>query len=89
MLNISALQNLTIAKRLGLLITGAITGLLLLTAIALWSERSLILEERQNAVRQTVEVAHSLIAHYQNQAAQGKISEADAKQAAMAAASLA
>ncbi len=85
MLNFFALHHLSIAKRLGVLIGGAITGLLLLTAMALWSERSLILEERQNAVKQTVEVAHSLIAYYQNQAAQSKMSEADAKQAAIAA----
>lgn len=85
MWNFLALHHLNIAKRLGLLIVGAIIGLLLLTSMALWTERNLILQERQNAVKQTVEVAHSLVSYYQNLAAQSKMSESDARLAAIAA----
>lgn len=85
MFNLSSLHNINIAKRLGLLILSAIVGIVILTAIFLFSERALILEERQNSVKQTVEIAHTLVAHYHNLATQSKISEADAKLAAMSA----
>ncbi|WP_311223971.1 MULTISPECIES: methyl-accepting chemotaxis protein [unclassified Acidovorax] len=71
-----------IAKRLGLLIACALLGIAAITAILLASERQLIMEERQASVRQTVEVAHSLVAYYQSLSTQGKVSEAQAQQMA-------
>ena len=85
MFNFDRLHNINIAKRLGLLIFSAILGIVVLTTVFLFSERALILEERQNSVKQTVEVAHTLVAHYHELAKQSKMSESDAKLAAIAA----
>ena len=78
-------STLSIAKRLGVLIASALLGVVILTALFLVSERTLLLNERTNAVRQTVEAAHSLVANVQKLAVEGKLTEAAAKQQAMAA----
>ncbi|MES2952136.1 MAG: methyl-accepting chemotaxis protein [Pseudomonadota bacterium] len=80
-----SLHSTTIAKRLGLLITSSILGIAILTAIFLWTERTVILEERQLGVRQTVESAHTMVAHFHNQVAAGKMPDDEAKQRALAA----
>ena len=77
------LSSFTIAKRLWILIGGALTGILLLTLAGLLSERSLIMEEKQDAVRQAVEVAHGVVANYYEQASKGQLSEADAQHKAL------
>jgi methyl-accepting chemotaxis protein len=69
---------------MGLLTFSAVMGILLLATIFLLSERTLMMEERQNGVRQTVEVAHGLLVHYHGMAANGKITEEQAKQSAIA-----
>ncbi|MDO8252907.1 MAG: methyl-accepting chemotaxis protein [Rhodoferax sp.] len=79
------LSSFTIAKRLTLLIASAVFGIALLAAMFLISERRLIMEERQNAVRQSVEAAHGLIVHFHGLVGKGKMPEEDAKQSAMAA----
>ena len=79
------LHSLSIAKRLWLIIGSALLGVLLMAVLVLMSERTLITEERKNSVRQTVEIAYELIAHYHEQAVQGKITEDEAKLRAMAA----
>ncbi|RYF46282.1 MAG: hypothetical protein EOO27_39710, partial [Comamonadaceae bacterium] len=71
-----------IAKRLGLLIACALLGIAAITAILLASERQVIMDERQASVRQTVEVAHSLVAYYHSLSIQGKLPEAQAQQMA-------
>jgi len=71
-----------ISRRLGLLIACALLGIALITAILLASEKTLIMEERQASVRQTVEVGHSLVTYYHSLAAQGKLPEADAQRMA-------
>ena len=75
----------TIAHRLGLLIASSLARIAILSAIFLWTERTVVLEERQLGVRQTVESAHSLIAHFHSQATAGKMPEDEAKQRALAA----
>jgi methyl-accepting chemotaxis protein len=75
----------TIARRLGLLIASSLTGIAVLAAIFLWTERSVVMEERQLGVQQAVEGAHSLIVHFHAQAAAGKIPEDEAKQRTLAA----
>lgn len=73
-----------IARRLGLLIVCALAGIVAITAIVLGSERSLIMEERKTSLRQNVESAHSLIAHFhaQAKAKAGKMPEEQAQQMA-------
>nr|WP_315476412.1 methyl-accepting chemotaxis protein [uncultured Undibacterium sp.] len=85
MFKFDSLHNINIAKRLGLLIISAILGIVVIATASLFSERALILKERQNSVKQTVEIAHSIVAHYHDLAKQAKMSESDAKLAAMAA----
>lgn len=76
-------RSLTIAKKLALLILSAIAGIVVLTAIFLLSERSLILEERENNVRQAVEATSGILDYYNALAVKGTLPEAEAKQKAM------
>ena len=79
------LESLSCARRLALQTLGAVVGVLLVAGFLLYSERRLVMDERQAAVRQAVETAHGVVAHFHAQVAQGKLSDADAKAAAMAA----
>ena len=79
------LQSISIAQRLGLLIASSILGIVVLSALFLWSERALVMEERQTGVRQTVETAHGMVVHFHSQVAAGKMPEDEAKQRALAA----
>jgi len=73
------LSSLSISRRLGLLVGSAVLGILVLAAFFLISERSLILEERKNSVRQTVETAHGLLVHFHDQVTKGKLSDDEAR----------
>ena len=77
--------NLSVSRRLMLLTASAVLGLVVLLTVLMLSERKLLLEERQASVRQAVEVAHGMVAHYHDLSVKGKMSEDEAKQAAMAA----
>ena len=77
------IASFRIANRLRFLIASAVAGLLLLLVFLMISERSLLMKERQAAVRQTVEVAHGLLVHFHDQATKGKMSEDEAKQRAL------
>jgi methyl-accepting chemotaxis protein len=77
------LSSMLIARRLALLTLSAVLGILVLATVFLVSERTLIMEERQSSLRQTVEVAHGLLVRYQGLAAQGNITEAEAQQRAL------
>ena len=78
-------KSLGVARRLGLLIGSALLGLTILLPALLWSERSLLLAERQASVRQAVEVAHALVTHFHGQVAQGRMDDAHAREAALVA----
>ena len=77
------LNSMSIARRLSVLIASAVLGIVVLATVFLVSERSLVMQERQTAVQQTVELAHGVLAHFQTLAVQGKMSQDDAKQQAM------
>lgn len=77
------MRNFGIAKRLALLVGIATAGILCLCAIFLTSERTLILQERQLGVQQSVEIAMSVFQHYYKAAEKGEIPEADARQRAL------
>ena len=76
-------QSMSIAKKLAVLNAGAILGIIILTAIFLISERTLILEERTNNVRQAVETASGVLDYYQKQEASGALPRAEAQKKAM------
>ena len=77
-------SSMSIAKRLTLLALSALLGILVLTATFLFSEKKLIMEERQNNVRQVVETAYGVLASYHGLALKGKMSQEEAKQSALA-----
>ena len=77
------LSSMPVARRLGLLTLSAVFGIIILAGIFLVSERRLLLEERQNGVKQLVEIGYDMLKHSQKMVADGKVSEADAKQRAM------
>ena len=79
----SKLLTLTIAKKLWLITITTALGIAVLTLVFLISEKKLILEERQNSVRQGVEVVYGIVSHYQDLSAKGLLQEADAKRAAL------
>jgi methyl-accepting chemotaxis protein len=78
-----SLSSLSVARRLGLLTLSAVLGIVILASIFLISERRLLLEERQNGVKQLVEIGYDMLVHSQKMVADGKVSEADAKQRAI------
>jgi methyl-accepting chemotaxis protein len=75
--------SLTVSKKLWLLVSSAVAGIAVLTAIFLLSERTLIMEERKNAIRQEIETASSVIVHFQELAAKGALPEDEAKAKAL------
>ncbi|MEY4755305.1 MAG: hypothetical protein RJA34_203 [Pseudomonadota bacterium] len=81
----STLHNISIAKRLALIIGSALLGLMAMAAVFLVSEKQLMLEERQNGVRQTVEIAHGLAVHFHDQFSKGALTEDVARSQAIAA----
>jgi len=79
------MNKLKIATRLTLLIGSALAGIVLLVAVFLYSERSLLMQERQLGLQQAVETAHGVVAHFHDLAVKGTMPGEEAKQAAMAA----
>ncbi len=77
-------MKLTIAKRLGLLIASASIGIVVLVAAFLYSERVLLIQERQLGLQQAVQTAHGVLAHYHDLAVKGAMPLEDAKRAAVA-----
>jgi methyl-accepting chemotaxis protein len=77
------LFSMTVSKKLWLLVSGAVLGIVILTVIFLLSERSLIMSEKKDAVRSEIETAHALIAHYQDLAAKGTLPEEEAQHRAL------
>ena len=73
-------RSMGIAKLLSLLIAGAVLGVIAIAAAALFTERSMIMEERKSSVRQNVEAVHSLMANFHAQAVAGKVTQAQAQQ---------
>lgn len=78
------LKNMSIRNKFTALITMALIGLLLLPIIDLISERNSLLEDRKLKTQQVVQVAYSVVEHYQQLASAGKMTEAEAKAAAIA-----
>ncbi|MBV8665646.1 MAG: cache domain-containing protein [Burkholderiaceae bacterium] len=78
------LSNLSLAKRLTLLIVSACAGIFVLLSIFIVSERTLLMNERKQAVQQAVETAYGIFTYYHQQFTEGKLSEDDAKRLALA-----
>ena len=65
------LDRLRVQTRLALVIASALLGIVLIATLTLLSERQTVLVERQNAVRQTVEIAHEILVHHHAAATRG------------------
>ena len=81
----SFLNAMTMSRRLWLLTGASLVGLVIMATSMLLEEANIIRSERQRAVQQTVEVAHTLIAHNHELVTKGTITEAEGKQHALAA----
>jgi methyl-accepting chemotaxis protein len=79
------LSSMGIAKRLGFIVGSALFGIVVLAVAFMISERQLMQDARLHSMRQPVEVAHGLVAHFHDQANKGLLTEDEAKQRAMAA----
>ena len=77
--------RLTIPHRLGVLVLVAIIVSVSAFAVQLRSLRNTLFEERENAIRNEVQTAVSLVRTFAEEAKQGRISEADAQERAKAA----
>ena len=77
------LDALSISKRLWIIVLWALVGVTVQATVSMLSERKILNDERQSGVRQNVETAHTLIAHFHNLTTQGKITEAEAQQRAL------
>jgi len=83
MTRLPSLRSLSISKRLALLIGATLAGIVLLAGIFLTTERGLVMHERQQGLRQSVQAAHGVLSHFKALAEQGKLSDADAQRAAL------
>jgi methyl-accepting chemotaxis protein len=77
------LKNMTIKNKFTVLIVLGVIGLLILPVIDLVSERNTLLQDRKLKTQQVVQVAYSVIEHYQKLSSAGKMTEAEAKATAI------
>ncbi|MFC0350318.1 methyl-accepting chemotaxis protein [Undibacterium danionis] len=85
MIGLGLIHQINVSKRLAALVLSALVGIIAISVFFVVTEKTLILKENQSDIQHAVEVANSLVEHYQKQAAEAKMSEADAKAAALAA----
>ncbi|MFZ2267271.1 MAG: methyl-accepting chemotaxis protein [Azonexus sp.] len=78
----NALSSLRVATRMQILVGLALAGLLVLCLTALFQLKSSMLEDRKQKTRNLVEVGIGTLAHFQKLAAEGKMSEDDARKTA-------
>lgn len=77
------LKDMTIKKKFAVLIFLGVIGLLILPSIDLLSERASMFEDRKMKTQHVVQVAYSVIEHYQKMVNEGKLAEGEAKAAAI------
>ncbi|MDQ8029515.1 MAG: methyl-accepting chemotaxis protein, partial [Brevundimonas sp.] len=78
------MKTLTIGKRISLLTLLAVAGLLIVLGLALMELNSALRTQIADRTQKTVEVAHSVVAHYHAQQVAGLMTETQAKEAAKA-----
>ena len=77
------LANLTIRTKLLILAAVAAVGVAVVFTVSLLEERRILLEDRMVKTRHVVEVAYNMVAHYGELAQSGKMTETEAKKAAV------
>ena len=78
-------QGMTLRSKLLATTAGTVMALIVLFAALLINGKSQMLADRQDKVRNLVEVAHATVANYEQEARAGRLSVEEAKKAAMAA----
>ena len=77
------LNALSISKRLWVIVLAALVGVMVQAGVSMFSERKIMTDERQDGVRQNVETALALVAHFHGLVSKGKLDEAQAKKQAL------
>ncbi len=78
-------SGMPMARKLNCLVGGAVLGFLILLGLSLADERRAIMNERQGAVKQTVELAHAIVVQAHERVQSGQVSEEQGKAQALAA----
>ena len=78
------MKALTIGKRISLLTLLAVAGLLIILGLSLMQLNNTLRSEVADRTQKTVEVAHSVVAHYYAQQTAGVMTQAQAQEAAKA-----
>ncbi len=79
------LENMKVRQRLWLLAAVALLGMIAMSSWSLFILKKNLLEERQVKTRHVVETAHGVLSYYHTLSTQGKLSDAEARSAAVAA----
>ena len=79
------LKNLKVRKKLWMIILSALAGIAVLVSMSLIFLKQDMMREKELKTRHLVETAHSLLGHFQRLTAEGKLTEQEAKAAAIAA----
>ena len=78
-----SLKNLSVSQRFVLLIVASLLGMLLLAVLGLNGTRNAMEDGNNKSIRNLVESAHGVVAHYEALERAGKMSRAEAQSAAM------
>jgi len=78
-------ERISIRGKIGLILAAAGAGLVLVAAVSLLGLRAEMMADRQDKTRNVVEVAHTLVAHYEAQERSGALARDTAQTAAKAA----
>jgi len=76
------LYRLSVARRLVVMVACAVAAMGVLALVLMYSERGMLLRERQDSVRQAVETAHGILVHFHALAAQGQMPQEEAQRRA-------
>jgi methyl-accepting chemotaxis protein len=76
------LRNLSFKRKIALLVSSAVLGLVVVSGLSIYKTRHEIIEGRRTALRTAVESAHNIAAGYQALAEAGKMPVEEAKKAA-------
>ena len=84
-MTVALFERISIKGKIALILAAAGLGLVLVAAVSLMSLRAEMMADRQDKTRNVVEVAHSLIAHFEAQERAGALPRVQAQAQAMAA----
>ena len=78
-------RNISLHAKLRGLTVATVAGLCVLFTVLLANERAQLLSDREDKVRNLVEAAQAMVAHYEKQATEGKLDVGEAKKLALGA----